>query len=143
MNRTASAVWHGTGKEGSGPLDTQSGVLRSHPYSFRTRFVDEDGRSGTNPEELIAAAHAGCFTMQLSFMLSAAGHTPEELRTEAVVTVEPKDGGQTITKVLLTLKGKVPGISPEEFQRIAGEAKTGCPVSKVLNADITLQAELQ
>jgi osmotically inducible protein OsmC len=143
MNRTASAVWHGTGKEGSGTLDTQSGVLRSHPYSFRTRFQDEDGRSGTNPEELIGAAHAGCFTMQLSFMLTAAGHDPEELRTEAVVTVEPKDGGQAITRILLRLTGKVPGISAEDFQRIAGEAKVGCPVSKVLNAEITLEAELQ
>jgi osmotically inducible protein OsmC len=143
MQRTASAVWHGTGKEGSGTLDTQSGVLRAHPYSFRTRFEDEEGRSGTNPEELIAAAHAGCYTMQLSFMLGAAGHTPEELRTEAAVTIEPKDGAQTITRILLKLTGKVPGISAEDFQRIANEAKVACPVSKVLNAEITLQAELK
>lgn len=142
MQRTASATWHGTGKEGSGTLDTQSGVLRSHPYSFRTRFEDEEGRSGTNPEELIAAAHAGCFTMQLSFMLSAAGHTPEELKTQAVLTLAPVDGKQTISKIVLHLEAKVPNLSNEEFQRIAAEAKAGCPVSRVLNAEISLEAKL-
>jgi osmotically inducible protein OsmC len=142
MKRTASATWHGTGKEGSGTLDTQSGVLRQHPYSFRTRFEDEEGRSGTNPEELIAAAHAGCFTMQLSFMLAGAGHTPTELRTNAVLTMEPVDGTQTITKIALALEATVPGISAEEFTRIANEAKAACPVSRVLRAEITLDAKL-
>lgn len=142
MQRTASAVWHGTGKEGSGTLDTQSGVLRSHPYSSRTRFEDEEGRAGTNPEELIAAAHAGCFTMQLSFMLSAAGHTPEELRTRAVLTLGPVDGKQTISKIVLQLEGKVPGVSDADFQRIAAEAKATCPVSRVLNAELVLEATL-
>src|SRR3954465_9409150 len=121
MQRTATAVWHGTGKDGSGTLDTQSGVLPSHPYSYKTRFEDEEGRSGTNPEELIAAAHAGCFTMQLSFMLSGAGHTPEELRTKAVLTMAPVDGKQTISKIVLQLEAKVPGLNDADFQRIAGE----------------------
>ena len=143
MNRTASAVWHGTGKDGSGTLDTQSGVLRSHPYSFKTRFEDEEGRAGTNPEELIAAAHAGCFTMQLSFLLSAAGHTPEELRTQAVVTVVPIEGKQTISKIVLSLEAKVPGLNDADFQRIAKEAKEGCPVSRVLNAPIEMKAQLK
>ena len=143
MNRTASAVWHGTGKEGSGTLDTQSGVLRSHPYSFKTRFEDEEGRAGTNPEELIAAAHAGCFTMQLSFMLSAAGHTPEELRTQAVLTLGPVDGKQTISKIMLNVEAKVPGLEDGDFQRIAKEAKEGCPVSRVLNATIEMNAQLK
>ena len=142
MQRSATAVWHGTGKEGSGTLDTQSGVLRSHPYSSKTRFEDEEGRAGTNPEELIAAAHAGCFTMQLSFILAAAGHTPEELKTQALVTLERIDGKQTISKIALLLDAKVPGVSDADFQRIAAEAKAGCPVSRALNVEITLEAKL-
>ncbi|HYW31794.1 MAG TPA: OsmC family protein [Gemmatimonas sp.] len=142
MQRTADAVWHGSGKEGSGTLDTQSGVLRSHPYSFRTRFEDEEGRAGTNPEELIGAAHAGCFTMQLSFMLDAAGFTATELRTHAAVTLGPVDGKQTISRIALSVEGSVPSISDADFQRIAGEAKASCPVSRVLNAEITLDAKL-
>ncbi len=142
MVRTANAVWHGTGKDGSGTLDTQSGVLRSHPYSFRTRFEDEEGRSGTNPEELIAAAHAGCFTMQLSFLLSNAGFTPTELKTQAALTMGPVDGKPTISKIVLTLDATVPNISDADFQRIAAEAKATCPVSRVLNAELELVAKL-
>ena len=142
MVRTAKAVWHGTGKDGSGTLDTQSGVLHSHPYSSRTRFEDEEGRAGTNPEELIAAAHAGCFTMQLSFLLSNAGFTPTELATQAAITLGPVDGKQTISKIALSLDAKVPNISNADFQKIAAEAKASCPVSRLLNAEITLEAKL-
>ncbi|WP_291159877.1 OsmC family protein [Gemmatimonas sp. UBA7669] len=142
MIRTGSAVWNGTIKDGSGSLTTPSGVLSSTPYSFKMRFEDETGRSGTNPEELIAAAHAGCFSMALSGQLTKAGFTPESLATSAAVTLEQKDGGFAITKVHLTLKAKVPGITEAQFQELAGAAKAGCPVSKVLNAEITLAATL-
>jgi len=142
MIRTGSAVWNGTIKDGSGSLTTPSGVLSSTPYSFKMRFEDETGRSGTNPEELIAAAHAGCFSMALSGQLTKAGFTPESLATSAAVTLEQKDGGFAITKVHLTLEAKVPGISEAQFQELAGAAKAGCPVSKVLNAEITLAATL-
>lgn len=142
MIRTGSAVWNGTIKDGSGSLTTPSGVLSSTPYSFKMRFEDETGRSGTNPEELIAAAHAGCFSMALSGQLTRAGFTPESLATSAAVTLEQKDGGFAITKVHLTLEAKVPGITEAQFQELAGAAKAGCPVSKVLNAEITLAATL-
>lgn len=142
MIRTGSAVWNGTIKDGSGSLTTPSGVLSSTPYSFKMRFEDETGRSGTNPEELIAAAHAGCFSMALSGQLTKAGFTPESLATSAAVTLEQKDGGFAITKVHLTLEAKVPGITEAQFQELAGAAKAGCPVSKVLNAEITLAAML-
>lgn len=142
MIRTGSAVWNGTIKDGSGSLTTPSGVLSSTPYSFKMRFEDETGRSGTNPEELIAAAHAGCFSMALSGQLTKAGFTPESLATSAAVTLEQKDGGFAITKVHLTLEAKVPGITEAQFQELAGAAKAGCPVSKVLNAEITLAATL-
>lgn len=137
--RTASAAWTGSGKEGTGSLTTQSGRLKETPYSFSTRF--ENG-PGTNPEELIAAAHAGCFTMALAFQLAGAGHTAERLATEAAVTIEPEGGGFTIKKVHLVLHGKVPGMTAEQFAAAAAAAKTGCPVSKVLNAEITLDAKL-
>jgi osmotically inducible protein OsmC len=139
IKRTASAAWSGTGKEGTGSLTTQSGRLKDTPYSFGTRF--ENG-PGTNPEELIAAAHAGCFTMALAFQLGAAGHTAEKLATEAAVTIEPEGGGFTIKTVHLTLRGKVPGMTAEQFAAAANAAKAGCPVSKVLNATITLDAKL-
>jgi osmotically inducible protein OsmC len=142
MIRTGSAVWNGTIKDGSGSLTTPSGVLSSTPYSFKMRFEDETGRSGTNPEELIAAAHAGCFSMALSGQLTKAGFTPDSLATSAAVTLEQKDGGFAITKVHLTLEAKVPGITEAQFQELAGAAKAGCPVSKVLNAEITLAATL-
>ncbi len=142
MIRTGSAVWNGTIKDGSGSLTTPSGVLSGTPYSFKMRFEDETGRSGTNPEELIAAAHAGCFSMALSGQLTRAGFTPESLATSAAVTLEQKDGGFAITKVHLTLEAKVPGITESQFQELAGAAKAGCPVSKVLNAEITLAATL-
>jgi osmotically inducible protein OsmC len=135
MKRTATAVWNGSGKEGKGNLTTQSTTLNKTQYSFSSRF--ENG-VGTNPEELIAAAHAGCFTMKLSFDLGAAGFTPDSLETTAEVTL---DNG-TITTSKLTLKAKVPGISKEKFDEVAAGAKANCPVSKVLNADISLDATL-
>lgn len=143
MQRTAKAVWHGTGKEGSGTLTTPSGVLNSQPYSFKLRFVDEDGRSGTNPEELIAAAHAGCFTMALAFQLTGAGHTPEELNTNAVLSLDPGPNGFSITKIVLKVDASVPGISAEEFQTLAATAKANCPVSRALSVEIGLEATLR
>ncbi|WP_373062192.1 OsmC family protein [Gemmatimonas sp.] len=142
MQRTAHAVWKGTGKEGSGTLTTPSGALNAQPYSFKLRFQDEDGRNGTNPEELIAAAHAGCFSMALSFQLAGAGFTADELNTTAVLTMEPVDGNQTITKIVLKLSATIPGISAEQFQTLAETAKVNCPVSRVLKADISLEATL-
>ena len=142
MQRTAQAEWKGTGKEGSGTLTTPSGALNAQPYSFQLRFVDEDGRNGTNPEELIAAAHAGCFSMALSFQLANAGFTADAINTTAVQTMEPVDGAQTITKIVLQLSATIPGISDEQFQTLAGNAKAGCPVSRLLKAEISLEATL-
>ena len=140
MKRTASAVWSGDLKQGKGTITSASGVLKETPYSFHTRF--EQG-AGTNPEELIAAAHAGCFTMATSAALGKAGFTPERLSTEASLTLEQVDGNWTITTIQLTMKGKVPGIDQQKFQQIAGDAKANCPVSRVLNAKITLEATLE
>ncbi|TKT90855.1 OsmC family protein [Dyadobacter frigoris] len=137
INRRANAVWKGTGKEGTGLISTQSNVLENTQYSFNTRFADG---IGTNPEELIAAAHAGCFAMQLSFLLNEAGFTADELSVSAVITLDPSQGA--ITKSALVLKGKVPGITAEKFDEIAHAAKEKCPVSKVLNAEKTLEVEL-
>jgi len=144
MKRRSTAVWTGSGKEGNGKLSSTSGVLKDTPYSFAARFVSEDGKSGTNPEELIAAAHAGCFTMALSFQLGNAGFTADELTTDAVVTVENPDGaGFNIMKIELMLKGKVQGIDKEKFLELANNAKNGCPVSKALaSVAISLTAEL-
>jgi osmotically inducible protein OsmC len=139
MIRKATAVWRGTGRAGSGDLSTDSGVLARTPYSFRTRFENE---KGTNPEELIAAAHAGCFTMALAFQLQAAGHTPTELTTEAAVTLEPEGQGFRISQSALTLRANVPGLDETTFARLAGDAEKNYPVSKVLNATITLNAQL-
>ncbi len=139
MIRKAQAVWHGTGRDGTGDLTTQSTVLSHTPYSFKTRFESEPG---TNPEELIAAAHAGCFTMALAFQLQAAGFTPEELSTEAAVSLDQDGTGFKISKSALTLTAKVPGLSQEKFDELAGNAEKGCPVSKVLNAEITLTKTL-
>jgi len=139
MIRKAKAVWHGTGRAGSGNLTTDSGVLAETPYSFRTRFENE---RGTNPEELIAAAHAGCFTMALAFQLQGAGYTPTELSTEAAVTIEPEGQGFRISRSALTLRAQVPNLDEAAFDRMASEAEKSCPVSKVLNAAITLDAKL-
>lgn len=135
ITRTAEAVWEGTGKEGSGTLTTPSGVLPGTPYSFARRF---ENAPGTNPEELIAAAHAGCFAMALSFGLSKEGFKPRRLHAKAAVTIEPKDGGFAITASALTLHAEVPGIEREKFATIVEGAKSGCPVSKALNATVTL-----
>ena len=139
MIRTASAVWQGGLKDGSGTLSTQSGVFNSQPYSFQTRFGDA---KGTNPEELIAAAHAGCFSMALSLFLNDAGFTPERIDTKATLTMEADGGGFTITAVHLDLTAKVPGASSAQFLEAANGAKQNCPVSKVLNAKITMDAKL-
>jgi lipoyl-dependent peroxiredoxin len=139
MIRKAKAIWHGAGRDGSGNLSTDSGVLAGTPYSFKTRFENE---KGTNPEELIAAAHAGCFTMALAFGLQSAGYKPTELNTEAAVTIEPEGDGFRITRSALTLRANVPNLEQAEFDRLAGVAEKNCPVSKVLNAEITLDAEL-
>jgi osmotically inducible protein OsmC len=140
IHRSASAAWQGTGKDGKGNLTTQSGTLKQTPYSFNTRFGDGQG---TNPEELIAAAHAGCFTMALAFKLQGAGHAAENLQTDAKVTMEQEGAGWKIAKVALTLKAKVPGLSEAEFRKLADDAKATCPVSRVLNAEISLDASLQ
>ncbi|HUI08904.1 MAG TPA: OsmC family protein [Bacteroidota bacterium] len=140
MKRTASAVWTGDLKSGQGMMSTSSGVLRDTPYSFLTRF---ENAPGTNPEELIGAAHAGCFTMAFSGGLSRAGFTPEKLSTSAAVTLEQVNGNWTITGVHLNLTGKVARISREQFAQIAAEAKANCPVSRLLKADITLEAKLE
>ncbi len=140
MDRSASAVWHGGLKDGKGTLSTQSGVLKESQYSFSTRF--ENG-IGTNPEELIAAAHAGCFTMALSAQLTDAQIVPDTLETTAVVTMEKTDDGPTITKIHLTTRAKVPGAEKEKFDELAKKAKEGCPISRLLKAaEITLDAQL-
>jgi osmotically inducible protein OsmC len=137
--RKAKAIWRGTGRAGSGSLSTDSGVLAETPYSFKTRFESE---KGTNPEELIAAAHAGCFTMALAFELQAAGFTPTELNTEAAITLEPDGPGFRVSQPALTLRAQVPNLGQAAFTRLAGEAEKSCPVSKVLNVTITLDAKL-
>jgi lipoyl-dependent peroxiredoxin len=139
MIRKAKAVWHGTGRAGNGTLSSESGVLADTPYSYRTRFENE---KGTNPEELIAAAHAGCFSMATAFQLSGAGHPPESLDCDANLTMEQVPGGWKIAAIHLVLKAKVPGLDDAKFQELAKGAKENCPVSKVLNADITLDASL-
>jgi osmotically inducible protein OsmC len=140
MIRKARAQWHGTGRDGSGTLSTDSGVLNNSPYSFRTRMENE---KGTNPEELIAAAHAGCFTMALAFGLQMAGYTPTGLSTEAAVTLDREGQGYRISRSALTLRASVPNLSSEEFTRLAQDAEKNCPVSKLLNAEITLDAKLE
>lgn len=145
MKRIGTAVWNGSGLEGSGRLNTpRSGAIVDLPYSAKLRFENEDGRAGTNPEELIAAAHAGCFNMALAFQLSGAGYTAEELSTEASLTIEknPSGSGWSILAVHLTLEAKVPGIDQATFDEKAAAAKAGCPVSRALTAEITLTATL-
>ena len=140
MKRTASAVWTGDLKQGKGTLSTQSGVLKDTSYSFSTRF--ENG-IGTNPEELIAAAHAGCFTMALAATLGRAGVTAQRLATDAVLTLEQVEGNWTITTVNLRLTACVPGIDQAKFDQIAADTKANCPVSRVLNAKISMDATLE
>jgi osmotically inducible protein OsmC len=140
MERTASAVWNGSLKEGKGTITTQSGVLSDAPYSFVTRF--ENGK-GTNPEELIAAAHAGCFTMALSAQLGTMNFTPQTLRTSAKLTLEKLDAGWTISRIHLDVSARVPGISASAFESAAASAKANCPVSRLLKAEITMDAHLE
>ena len=140
MKRKASAIWKGGIRDGKGSISTDSGVLSDTPYSFGTRFENE---KGTNPEELIGAAHAGCFSMALSLMLGEAGFTPENISTVASVTLKKIEGGFGITAVHLDVSARVPGIDQQAFQAAAEKAKTGCPVSQVLNAAITMEARLE
>jgi len=140
MNRNGSAVWRGGIKDGKGTVSTQSGVLHDAQYSFATRF--ENG-IGTNPEELIAAAHAGCFSMALSAQLGAASLTADEIATTATVTLEKQEKGFAVTKVHLSVEANVPGASSEQFATAADEAKRNCPISKLLNAEITMDARLR
>ncbi|MEO6828719.1 MAG: OsmC family protein [Acidobacteriaceae bacterium] len=140
MQRKASAIWHGTLKEGKGTISTESGLLKDAPYSFSTRF--ENGK-GTNPEELIAAAHAGCYSMALSNVLTNAKLPPESVDTSAEVTLEKTEAGFTVTKIHLTARAKVPGASKDAFTTAANDAKANCPISRLLKAaEITLDAQL-
>ncbi len=144
FQRTASAVWQGTGAEGTGHLTGPSGVLSDTPYSTAKRFQNEDGKAGTNPEELIAAAHAGCFVMALSFQLSGAGFPPAELRCSSTINMEKNDSGWAFQHITLRLDADVPGIGADQFQELANAAKSGCPVSKALSAvPMTLEATLK
>jgi osmotically inducible protein OsmC len=137
MKRNATAVWNGSGKEGTGNLTTQSTTLNKTQYSFNSRFAEG---IGTNPEELVAAAHAGCFSMKLSFVLGAAGFTADEINTTCVITLDPAAG--TITESHLTVSAKIAGISKEQFETAVADAKTNCPISKLLNTNITHEATL-
>lgn len=139
MKHNASAVWQGDLKSGKGTLKTDSGVLDNTPYSFSTRF---EGEQGTNPEELIGAAHAGCFSMALSMILGEAGLIPERIDTDAAVTLKQVEGGFAISAIHLTVEASVPGASREQFDQCANDAKAGCPVSKVLDTEITMDATL-
>lgn len=140
MQNKATAVWTGGIKDGQGEMNTRSAALRGAAYTFKTRF---EGADGTNPEELIAAAHAGCFSMALSKILGEAGTAPDRIETEATVSLKQQDGGFAITKVHLDVKAKVPGADDAAFQDAAGKAKAGCPVSKLLKAEITMTATLE
>ena len=138
FTRKGESVWTGSGKEGTGQLTGESGAI-SVPYSLAKRFGEE---KGTNPEELVALAHAGCFNMALAVQLSGAGHTPDKLTTTAAVTVEKEGEGFTVRSSALTLKAEIPGISEDEFRNLAEGAKANCPISKLLNAEVTLDATL-
>lgn len=142
MKRTGKAVWKGSGLEGSGTLTTQSGVLDEQPYSVKLRFENEDGKKGTNPDELIATAHAGCFAMALSVELGKAGYTADEINVDAKLSLDQEGDGWAINKIDLILNASVPEISEDEFAEIANGAKEGCPVSKVLACEITLDYTL-
>jgi osmotically inducible protein OsmC len=140
MSTFGTAAWKGGLKDGVGAISTKSGALKDYPYGFASRF---EGKPGTNPEELIGAAHAGCFTMALSLILGEAGFTAERMETKAEVTLEKQGDGFTITKSHLTLRAKIPGIDAAKFKELTGMAEKGCPVSKVLRAEITLDATLE
>jgi lipoyl-dependent peroxiredoxin len=144
LKRTATAVWHGTGPKGTGSISTLSGAMKDQPYGFNTRFASEDGKAGTNPEELIAAAHASCFTMALSFQLTNAGHEPTELKTLATVSMEKQDIGWTIIQIHLDVTGQVPGVDAAKFEELAQNAKKGCPISRALASvsNISMTAKL-
>jgi osmotically inducible protein OsmC len=143
LKRTSTAVWHGDGPKGSGTITTLSGALKEQPYSVNSRFVAEDGRAGTNPEELVAAAHSGCFTMALAFQLTNAQLVPTELTTVATVTMDKLEPGWTITGIHLDVAGKVPGIDNAKFVELAETAKKGCPISRALSATpISMSAKL-
>jgi len=139
INRRGSATWQGGIKDGKGSISTESGALKVYPYGFSSRF---EGKAGTNPEELIGAAHAGCFTMALSLILSEAKLTAERMETDAKVTLEQVEGGYAITAVHLTLKAKIPGADQATFEKLTAMAKAGCPVSKLLKTAISLDASL-
>ncbi|HJD44273.1 MAG TPA: OsmC family protein [Candidatus Paenalcaligenes intestinipullorum] len=140
MKKTASAHWQGSLKEGKGTISTESGALKDNPYGFNTRF---ENAPGTNPEELIGAAHAGCFSMALSLMLGEEGFTPDSIDTKATVTLDKDGDGFAVTAVHLEMTARIPNIDQATFDEIANKAKTGCPISKLLNADISLDATLQ
>lgn len=137
MKRNATAVWNGSGKEGNGNLTTQSTVLSATQYSFNSRFAEG---VGTNPEELVAAAHAGCFSMKLSFVLGAAGFTPDEIKTQCIITLDPAAGA--VTESHLIVAAKIPGITAEQFEAAVVDAEANCPISKLLNAKISHEATL-
>jgi osmotically inducible protein OsmC len=139
MTTYGTAVWKGGLKDGKGAITTKSGALKDYPYGFAARF---EGQPGTNPEELIGAAHAGCFTMALSLILGEAGFTAEQMDTKAEITLTKQDDGFAITKSALTLRAKIPGIDDAKFQELAAKAKAGCPISKLFKTDITLDAAL-
>lgn len=140
IKKTASAHWEGDLKKGKGTISTQSGALKENPYGFNTRFEDQPG---TNPEELIGAAHAGCFSMAFSLMLGEENFTPDSIDTQATVTLEEQSDGFAVTAVHLAMTARIPGIDQAKFDEIANKAKAGCPISKLLNAEITLDAKLQ
>ena len=139
MTTYGTAVWKGGLKDGKGAITTKSGALKDYPYGFAARF---EGQPGTNPEELIGAAHAGCFTMALSLILGEAGFTAEQMDTKADITLTKQDDGFAITKSALTLRAKIPGIDDAKFQELAAKAKAGCPISKLFKTEITLDAAL-
>jgi osmotically inducible protein OsmC len=140
MIKKASAIWNGSLKDGGGSISTETGVLSNAPYGFKARF--ENGK-GTNPEELIGAAHAGCFSMAFSMILGEAGLTPEKIETHADVTLEKLESGFEITTIHLTVTARVPGAGKAQFDELAAKAKAGCPVSKLLKAEITMDAQLE
>ncbi len=144
IKRKVEANWKGTAKEGSGQLSSSNNFFDSTPYSFKSRFENEDGKLGTNPEELIAAAHSGCYAMALSVAISKAGHTPDEINAKAEVVLDKEGEGFAIKEIKLTVKGKVSGLSKEEFLEMAEGAKEGCPISKALSAvPISLDASFE
>lgn len=140
MDKSASAHWEGDLQNGKGTISTESGVLKDSPYGFRTRFEDAPG---TNPEELIGAAHAGCFSMAFSMLLGQENYTPDSIDTKAVVTLEKQDDGFAVTQVHLDMRARIPGIDQSKFEEIANKAKAGCPISKLLKAEISLNARLE